>query len=61
MLGHEELLRLLEPKIKSVLNQTSFQNREDLEQELIVLVLENAEKVKFTQGLDFFDILNKDQ
>lgn len=40
----EEIISMITPKIKSVLRQTSFQHREDLEQELRLVVLMRLEK-----------------
>lgn len=40
----EEILDMLKPKIKSVLRQTGLQHRDDLEQELYLLVIEKANK-----------------
>ena len=47
-----ELLNILEPKLKSVLQQTSLQNRDDLEQELKIIVLK---KIKGRITGDLFD------
>lgn len=35
----QEVLDMLQPKIKSVLHQTSFQNRMDLEQEIALMII----------------------
>ena len=54
-----KLLNMLEPKLRSVLRQTSLQNREDLEQESKILVLKKIKK-----GLDpvpsFFELIKED-
>ena len=54
-----ELLNILEPKLKSVLQQTSLQNRDDLEQELKIIVLKKIKK-----GLNavpsFFELIKED-
>ncbi len=55
----EEILSMLVPKIKSVLKQTAVQNRDDLEQELILLVL-----IKISSGFNdapsFFELMEED-
>lgn len=52
----EEVLNMLTPKIKSVLRQTSVQNREDLEQELKLLVLQKM-KSGFNESPSFFELV----
>lgn len=52
----EEVIRILSPKIKSVLRQTSLQNREDLEQELKLLILVKMNK-GFNETPSFFEMM----
>ena len=54
----EEVIRMLSPKIKSVLRQTSSQNREDLEQELKLLVLIKIKK-GFQDTPSFFEMIKE--
>lgn len=52
----EEIITMLTPKIKSLLLQTSAQNREDLEQELKLLALLKIRK-GFNEIPPFFDLM----
>lgn len=54
----EEILVMLKPKIKSVLRQTGLQHRDDLEQELYLLVIEKANK-GFSEPPSFFDLIGE--
>lgn len=59
---NEEILKILEmmkPKIKKVLLQTSLQNREDLEQELIELIIKKIKDNSFDDAPGFFEFINK--
>jgi len=42
-----EVIELMQPKIKKLLYQTSIGNREDLEQELNLLIITSMKKIKF--------------
>ena len=53
----EEILDTLKPKIKSVLRQTGLQHRDDLEQELYLLVIEKMNK-GFREPPSFFDLID---
>ena len=55
----EEVINLLTPKIKSVLRQTTHQNQEDLEHELILLILSKINTAYFSEGPSFFDLVNE--
>lgn len=55
-----ELLDLLKPKIKKELNQTDPKNREDLENEIILKILEALETKKFQSVPTFFELLEKE-
>ena len=61
MIEHNELIKLLTPKIKSVLSQTNYQDREDLEQQLKMVVIEKSKKINFNGELDFFDMLKTER
>ncbi|UOR14191.1 hypothetical protein [Halobacillus amylolyticus] len=50
-----EYINLLEPKIKKVLYQTHFEEREDLEQSIKLKILENAEKITNLETIGFFE------
>lgn len=54
-----EILEMLKPKIKSVLKQTPPQHRDDLEQELKILILNKINK-GFTETPLFFDLIKKE-
>lgn len=54
-----EILEMLSPKIKSVLRQTPAQYREDLEQELKLLVLKKI-NIGFNETPSFFKLLKKE-
>lgn len=56
----EEVLRILSPKIKSVLKQTSIQYRDDLEQELKLLILTKINN-GFNEIKSFFDLMAEQQ
>lgn len=56
----EEVISLLEPKIKSVLKQTTYQEQQDLEQDLILLILTTINKNSFSNIPSFFELLNND-
>ncbi|MCK6207085.1 hypothetical protein ACQCVH_11415 [Bacillus infantis] len=52
----EEVLDMLEsltPKIKKSLKNTHYQDREDLEQEIKLKVLESYDKIMSLEALDF--------
>lgn len=55
-----ELLELLKPKIKKELNQTDIKNREDLEQEIIIKILEELRTKKFKSIPEFFELVEKE-
>lgn len=55
----EEILNMLSPKIKSVLKQTSVQNRDDLEQELKILVIKKINS-GFREVPSFFELIKED-
>lgn len=52
----EEVIRMLSPKIKSVLRQTTMQDRDDLEQELKLLIITKMSK-GFNETPSFFEML----
>ena len=52
----EEILNMLVPKIKSVLKQTHVQNRDDLEQELTLLILIKINS-GFREAPSFFELI----
>jgi hypothetical protein len=51
-------LQLLEPKIKKSLSQTSYQEREDLEQEIKLKMIEKYHNHKFNEAPKFWDLIN---
>lgn len=52
----EEILIMLKPKIKSVLKQTPAHHRDDLEQELFLLIIKKM-KSGFSEPPRFFDLI----
>lgn len=54
----EEVIRILSPKIKSVLLQTTLQDRDDLEQELKLLIITKM-KSGFNETPSFFDMIKE--
>ncbi|MGJ7919282.1 hypothetical protein [Neobacillus sp. LXY-4] len=52
-----EILNHLEPKIKSVLRNTHFQEREDLEQEIKLKIIESYKKVSELDAPNFEEFL----
>jgi len=57
----QEVIELLTPKIKSVLRQTDWQNRKDLEQELILMVLSTIKRKEIKQLPSFFELMDKEK
>lgn len=57
----QEVIEMLSPKIKSLLRQTDFQNRDDLEQELILMVIKTIQEKEFNQLPSFFELMEEDQ
>ncbi|MEK4628513.1 hypothetical protein MKZ17_09930 [Solibacillus sp. FSL R7-0682] len=55
-----ELLDILKPKIKKELQQTDFQSRADLEQEIILIILEILKKKNFEKLPTFFSMLEEE-
>ncbi|MEK4715933.1 hypothetical protein [Sporosarcina sp. FSL K6-5500] len=60
MYNSVEVLDILKPKIKSVLNKTNFQERENLEQELKLKVLSKLPDIDKLNIPDFFELLSKE-
>ncbi|MFB7158785.1 hypothetical protein [Lysinibacillus sp. NPDC056232] len=52
-----EILDMLQPKIKSVLHQTSFQNRLDLEQEISLMIIMTVQTKQFRKVPSFFKLI----
>ncbi|MEA0564506.1 hypothetical protein [Lysinibacillus irui] len=55
---NEETLMIIEnftPKIKQCLHQTSYQEREDLEQEIKLKIIEKLATQEFNDTLSFWD------
>lgn len=56
----EELFRMLEPKIKKSLLQTSQQNRQDLEQDIKVIILTKIRQNVFKDVPGFFEFIGQE-
>jgi hypothetical protein len=54
----ELLLNLFEPKINKSLSQTSFQEREDLKQEIKLKIVEKFYNHRFNEAPKFWDLIN---
>ncbi|WP_342566684.1 hypothetical protein MKY09_11465 [Psychrobacillus sp. FSL K6-4046] len=54
-----EIIKLLEPKIKKVLLQTTSQNRDDLEQDLIELLIKKIRSNSIQEVPGFFEFINE--
>jgi len=54
----EQLLQLFEPKINKSLQQTSFQEREDLEQEIKLKFIEKYLNHQFNEAPKFWELIN---
>lgn len=52
-----EVIEMMQPKIKKLLYQTSIDNREDLEQELNLLIITSMEKIKFKNMPSFSKLI----
>ncbi len=57
----QEVLDMLQPKIKSVLHQTSFQNRTDLEQEISLLIIRVVKTKQFRKVPSFFELIENEK
>lgn len=53
-----EILKDLTPKIKSVLYQTSPANREDLEQEIKLMIIKKTKEDNFNDTPSLFELLS---
>lgn len=57
----QEILDMLQPKIKSVLNQTSWQYRRDLEQEISLMIITAIQTKQFHQVPSFFELIEAEE
>jgi len=57
----QEVLDMLQPKIKSVLHQTSFQNRLDLEQEISLMIIRAVKTKQFRKVPSFFELIESEK
>ncbi|WP_341300662.1 hypothetical protein MHB44_20545 [Lysinibacillus sp. FSL H8-0500] len=57
----QEILDMLQPKIKSVLYQTSFQNRLDLEQEILLMIIRAVQTKQFRKAPSFFELMESEK
>ena len=58
-IDYEELLNMFEPKIKKSLHQTSYEKREDLEQEIKLKIYEKMKVINEIEAPGFFETLEK--
>jgi hypothetical protein len=57
----QEVLDMLQPKIKSVLHQTNFQNRLDLEQEISLMIIMTVRSKQFRKAPSFFELIESEK
>lgn len=57
-LNYEEIIRDFNQKIKNILKSTSLQEREDLEQEIKIKILEKIDLLNHINCPGFFDYIN---
>lgn len=57
----QEILNMLQPKIKSVLKQTNSQNRLDLEQEISLMIITAIKTKKFQKLPSFFELVESEK
>ncbi|MCY8235272.1 hypothetical protein [Priestia endophytica] len=55
----EYVIKLMDPKIKKVLNNVSARNREDIEQDLKLKIIESINNVKIDQTPGFWEFKKK--
>lgn len=60
ILDIEETIELLKPKIKKELKQTSYAHKEDLEQEIFLMIIKTIKEKKFKKPPIFLDLLNQE-
>lgn len=58
-LTEDVIINIMDPKIKKLLYQTSIENRDDLEQELKVLVLKSYKNLRLQNPPNVIDLLYK--
>lgn len=59
-LNASEVIDILTPKIRKELCQTDIQNRKDLEQELILMIIETIQTKQFKTPPTFLELLDKE-
>lgn len=57
----QEVLNMLQPKIKSVLYQTSFQNRMDLELEISLMILRAVKTKELRKVPSFLELIESEK
>lgn len=60
-MGVEEIIFIMQPKIKYLLSQTSFEYREDLEQELNLLVVNSYKNLNLSDVPNVIDLLHENE
>lgn len=53
----QEILDMLQPKIHAVLRQTCPQERDDLKQEIYLMIIRTIQTKKFKKAPSFFELL----
>lgn len=57
----QEVLDMLKPKIKAVLYQTNLQERLDLEQEIILMIITSIKTKEFRKAPSFFELIEDEK
>ncbi|MEK4488028.1 hypothetical protein MHH81_21190 [Psychrobacillus sp. FSL H8-0484] len=57
----QEILNMLQPKIKSVLKQTNSQYRLDLEQEISLMIITAIQTKPFQKAPSFFELVEAER
>ena len=57
----QEILDMLQPKIHAVLRQTRPQEREDLKQEIYLMIIHTIQTKKFKKAPSFFELVEAEK
>lgn len=57
----QEILEMLQPKIHAVLRQTHPQERDDLKQEIYLLIIQTIQTKKFKKAPSFFELIEAEK
>lgn len=57
----QEILNMLQPKIHTVLHQTHPQERDDLKQEIYLMIIQTIKSNQFQKAPSFFELLEAEK